>query len=86
MVFDDEADTIAAAVIGGILPWFRFPLIGLSGSHENGKIIVELKAQDNLSGRKDAQILNCLQVAGVKLGLIINFGFHPKLEWKRLIL
>jgi GxxExxY protein len=50
------------------------------------KIIVELKAQDSLSGREEAQILNYLKATGMKLGLIINFGSHPKLEWKRLVL
>jgi GxxExxY protein len=51
-----------------------------------GKILVELKAQDNLSGREEAQVLNYLKATGIKLGLVINFGSHPKLEWKRLVL
>jgi GxxExxY protein len=51
-----------------------------------GKIIVELKAQDNLSEKEEAQILNYLKATGMKLGLVINFGSHPKLEWKRLVL
>ena len=50
------------------------------------KIIVELKAQDNLSGKEEAQVLNYLKATGMKLGLVINFGSHPKLEWKRLVL
>ena len=50
------------------------------------KIIVELKAQDSLSGREEAQVLNYLKATGIKLGLVINFGSHPKLEWKRLVL
>jgi GxxExxY protein len=51
-----------------------------------GKIIVELKAQDSLSGKEEAQVLNYLKATGIKLGLVINFGSHPKLEWKRLVL
>ncbi len=51
-----------------------------------GKIIVELKAQDSLSGKEEAQVLNYLKATGMKLGLVINFGSHPKLEWKRLVL
>jgi GxxExxY protein len=51
-----------------------------------GKIIVELKAQDNLSGKEEAQVLNYFKATGVKLGIVINFGSHPKLEWKRLVL
>ncbi len=50
-----------------------------------GKIIVELKAQDALSGKEEAQVLNYLKATGIKVGLIINFGSHPKLEWKRLV-
>jgi len=50
------------------------------------KIIVELKAQDSLSGREEAQVFNYLKATGIKLGLVINFGSHPKLEWKRLVL
>jgi GxxExxY protein len=51
-----------------------------------GKIIVELKAQDNLSGKEEAQVLNYLKATGMKLGVVINVGSHPKLEWKRLVL
>jgi len=51
-----------------------------------GKIIVELKAQDNLSGKEEAQVLNYLKATGVRLGLVINFGSHPMLEWKRFVL
>ena len=51
-----------------------------------GKIIVELKAQESLSGKEEAQVLNYLKATGIKVGVIINFGSHPKLEWKRLVL
>jgi GxxExxY protein len=50
-----------------------------------GKILVELKAQDSLSGKEEAQVLNYLKATGIKVGLVINFGSHPKLEWKRLV-
>ena len=50
-----------------------------------GKIIVELKAQESLSGKEEAQVLNYLKATGIKVGVIINFGSHPKLEWKRLV-
>ena len=49
------------------------------------QIIVELKALDCLSGREEAQVLNYLKATGMKLGLLINFGSHPRLEWKRLV-
>lgn len=49
------------------------------------KIVVELKALDCLSGREEAQLLNYLKATGMKVGVLINFGSHPKLEWKRLV-
>ena len=51
-----------------------------------GLIIVEIKAQDRLYPRDESQILNYLKVSGMKLGLLLNFGFHGKLEWKRLVM
>jgi GxxExxY protein len=50
------------------------------------KIIVEIKALNELSGREESQVLNYLKVSGLRLGLLINFGSVEKLEWKRLIL
>ena len=50
-----------------------------------GKIVVELKALDRLSGREESQLLNYLKATGMKVGVLINFGSHPKLEWKRLV-
>jgi GxxExxY protein len=49
------------------------------------KIIVEIKALDKLTSREEAQILNYLKATGMKMGLLINFGAHNDLEWKRLI-
>ena len=49
-----------------------------------GKIIVELKALENLTGREDAQLLNYLKASGFKLGLLINFGTES-LKWKRRV-
>lgn len=49
------------------------------------QIIVEIKALDRLSGKEEAQILNCLKATGYKVGVLINFGSHPKLEWKRFV-
>ena len=50
------------------------------------KIILELKAVSNLIDEHRAQLLNYLHATGFKLGLLINFGHHPKLEHERFIL
>lgn len=50
-----------------------------------GQIIVELKALDRLSGREESQLLNYLKATSFRLGLLINFGNSPKLQWKRFI-
>ena len=50
-----------------------------------GKIVVELKAIDNLSSRETAQVLNYLKAAELRVGLIFNFGSEGVLEWERRI-
>jgi GxxExxY protein len=49
------------------------------------KIIVELKTLDQLSGQEESQVLNYLKATKFKVGILINFGSHNKLEWRRLI-
>ena len=50
------------------------------------KMIVELKAESNLTDINRAQTINYLNATGHKLGLLINFGHHKTLEWERLVL
>lgn len=50
------------------------------------QIIVELKALDRLSGNEEAQLLNYLKATGMRVGLLVNFGSHGKLEWKRYVM
>ena len=50
------------------------------------KIVVEIKAVSNLIDEHRAQLLNYLHAAGYKLGLLINFGHHPKIEHERFII
>ncbi len=49
------------------------------------RIIVEIKALPHLSGIERAQLLNYLKGTGFPIGILINFGSHNKLEWKRLV-
>ncbi len=51
-----------------------------------GKIIVEIKAVSTLTDEHRAQVINYLNASGYQLGLLINFGGHPKLEWERFVL
>ncbi len=51
----------------------------------DNKIIVELKALDQLTPIATAQILNYLKATSLKVGLLINFG-STSLEWKRYVL
>ena len=50
-----------------------------------GKIIVEFKSMPHLTTKEEAQLLNYLKATRMKVGLLINFGRHGKLEWKRFI-
>ena len=50
-----------------------------------GQIVVELKAMDRLTGREESQILNYLKATGLKVGLLVNFGSHGKLEWRKFV-
>ena len=45
------------------------------------KIIVKIKALSKIMDEHRAQILNYLNGAGFKLGLLVNFGHHSKLEY-----
>jgi len=49
-------------------------------------IIVELKALRDLNGEHRSQVLNYLKSTGLRLGLLVNFGCHPKAEVERIIL
>jgi len=49
------------------------------------KIILELKAVDALTDQHRAQVLNYLNATGLELGLLVNFGHYPGLEWERIV-
>lgn len=49
-----------------------------------GKIIVELKAVNDLEGVHYAQVINYLKATGYELGLLYNFG-ERSLHYERLL-
>jgi GxxExxY protein len=49
------------------------------------KIVVELKAATGLADEHRAQVHNYLRAAKMKLGLLVNFGHHPKIEYERIV-
>ena len=51
-----------------------------------GKIILELKAVEKLGNEHRAQLLNYLRITKCKLGLLVNFGAHPRVEIQRYAL
>ena len=50
------------------------------------KIIIELKAVTELSPIHTAQVLNYLRITKMKLGLLVNFSAHPKVQIERITL
>ena len=50
------------------------------------KIILEIKAVRTLCDEHRAQVLNYLHASGLQLGIVVNFGAHPKLTYERFAL
>jgi GxxExxY protein len=49
------------------------------------KIVLELKALTELADEHRAQVQNYLKAAGLKLGLLVNFGHYPKAQVERIV-
>jgi GxxExxY protein len=49
------------------------------------KIILEIKAVSELCDEHRAQVLNYFSATGCKLGLLVNFGHYPGMEYERLL-
>jgi GxxExxY protein len=49
------------------------------------KIVIEIKAVAELTVLNRAQLHNYLKATGHKLGLLVNFGYYPKLEYERVV-
>ena len=50
------------------------------------KIVVELKAVKELTDEHRAQVHNYLRATDFRLGLLINFGHFPKVQYERIVL
>jgi GxxExxY protein len=48
------------------------------------RVIIELKSMKSLTSEHEAQLINYLKAARIKVGLLVNFG-RSKLEWKRRV-
>jgi GxxExxY protein len=49
------------------------------------KIILEIKAVSSLIDEHRAQVHNYLNAAGCRLGLLVNFGGYPVVEYERIV-
>ncbi|MBV9240634.1 MAG: GxxExxY protein [Acidobacteria bacterium] len=49
-------------------------------------IVVELKALPRISNIEVAQLINYLKVTRNRVGMLINFGSRPRMEWKRFVI
>lgn len=49
------------------------------------KIILEIKAHRLLSDSHRSQTLHYIKSTNIKLGLLVSFGHHPRLEYERFV-
>ncbi len=49
------------------------------------KVVLELKAVAGLTDEHRAQLQNYLKATGLKLGLLVNFGHHPRAQVERIV-
>ena len=50
------------------------------------KVVLEIKSVSGLTDEYRAQVQNYLRATGLKLGLLVNFGHYPKVEYERIAL
>jgi GxxExxY protein len=48
------------------------------------QIVLEIKAASGLVDENTSQVLNYLSATRLPLGILVNFGHHPKLQYKRI--
>jgi len=49
------------------------------------KVILEIKAVSKLGDEHRAQVHNYLRATGLRVGLLVNFGHHPLVEYERIV-
>lgn len=50
------------------------------------RVILEIKAVKSLDDSHRAQVINYLRATGFKVGLLVNFGNHPKTQHEGFVL
>ena len=49
------------------------------------KVILEIKAVSKLADEHRAQVHNYLKATGLRVGLLVNFGHYPLVEYERIV-
>ena len=49
------------------------------------EIVIELKTAKKIADEHRAQVINYLKATGKKLGILVNFGCHPQIEYERFV-
>ena len=50
------------------------------------QVILEIKAVKAIDDVHRAQVMNYLKATGMRVGLLVNFGHHPKAQFERFVL
>jgi GxxExxY protein len=50
------------------------------------KIILEIKAVKEVTDEHRSQVYNYLRATGYRLGLLVNFGHYPGVEYERIVI
>ena len=50
------------------------------------KIVLKIKAVKELADEHRAQVHNDLKATGYRLGLLVNLGHYPKVEYERIVI
>ena len=50
------------------------------------EIILEIKVVPRLTNIEFAQLINYMKITRKRVGILVNFGSRPKIEWKRIVI